>query len=101
MLAVGRVGSPFALALVLVLLNDPETAGEAPSAVLNFGGVLVFGVASVLAGNFVVGQLNKGLTLLSGSVLAFAGLLGLATLVLVGSHLRTQFGGSNTAAVSE
>jgi manganese transport protein len=100
-LAVGTVGTPFALALVLVLLNDPETAGEAPSAVLNFGGVLVFGVASVLAGNFVVGQLNKGLTLLSGSVLAFAGLLGLATLVLVGSHLRTQFGGSNTAAVSE
>jgi len=100
-LAVGTVGTPFALALVLVLLNDPETAGEAPSAVLNFGGVLVFGVASVLAGNFVVGQLNKGLTLLSGSVLAFAGLLGLATLVLVGSHLRTQFGGNNTAAVSE
>jgi manganese transport protein len=100
-LAVGTVGTPFALALVLVLLNDSETAGEAPSAVLNFGGVLVFGVASVLAGNFVVGQLDKGLTLLSGSVLAFAGLLGLATVVLVGSHLRTQFGGTNTATVSE
>ena len=100
-LAVGTVGTPFALALVLVLLNDPETAGEAPNVALNLGGVLVFGVASVLAGNFVAGQLGSGLTLLSGSVLVFAAVLAFATLVLIGSHLRTQFGDTNTAAVSK
>ena len=100
-LAVGTVGTPFALALVVVLLNDPETAGEAPSVALNLGGVIVFGVASVLAGNFVAGQLGSGLTLLSGSVLAFAAVLAFATLLLVGSHLRAQFGDSNTAAVSK
>jgi Mn2+ and Fe2+ transporters of the NRAMP family len=100
-LAVGTVGTPFALALVLVLLNDPETVGEAPSAALNLGGVLVFGVASVLAGNFVIGQLNSGLSLLSGSVLAFAGVIAVATLVLLGSHLRTRMTDANTVAVSE
>ena len=100
-LAVGTVGTPFALALVLVLLNDPETAGEAPNVALNLGGVLVFGVASVLAGNFVAGQLGSGLTLLSGSVLVFAAVLAFGTLVLIGSHLRTQFGDTNTAAVSK
>jgi len=99
-LAVGTVGTPFALALVLVLLNDPETAGEAPNVALNLGGVLVFSVASVLAGNFVAGQLGSGLTLLSGSVLAFAAVLAFATLLLIGSHLRTQFG-DTAAAVSE
>ena len=100
-LAVGTVGTPFALALVLVLLNDPETTGEAPNVALNLGGVLVFGVASVLAGNFVAGQLGSGLTLLSGSVLVFAAVLAFGTLVLIGSHLRTQFGDTNTAAVSK
>lgn len=99
-LAVGTVGTPFALALVLVLLNDPETAGEAPNVALNLGGVLVFSVASVLAGNFVAGQLGSGLTLLSGSVLAFAAVLAFATLLLIGSHLRTQFG-DTAAAVSK
>jgi len=100
-LAVGTVGTPFALALVLVLLNDPETAGEAPNVALNLGGVIVFSVASVLAGNFVAGQLGSGLTLLSGSVLAFAAVLAFATLLLIGSHIRTQFGDTNTAAVSK
>ena len=100
-LAVGTVGTPFALALVLVLLNDPETAGEAPNVALNLCGVTVFTVASVLAGNFVAGQLGSGLTLLSGSVLAFGAVLAFATLLLIGSHLRMQFGDTNTAAVSE
>jgi manganese transport protein len=100
-LAVGTVGTPFALALVLVLLNDPETAGEAPSVALNLGGVIVFGVASVLAGNFVLGQLERGLTLLSGGVLAFGAVLTVATAVLIGSHLRTQLSDATTAAISE
>ncbi|MFO7834056.1 MAG: divalent metal cation transporter [Halohasta sp.] len=99
-LAVGTVGTPFALALVLVLLNDPETAAEAPGLLLNAGGVAVFGVASVLAGSFVRSQLGGGLTPLSGGVLAFALLLGVATVLLVGSYFRTRLGGGGVA-VSE
>mgnify|MGYP006429548963 CR=1 FL=1 len=100
-LAVGTVGTPFALALVLVLLNDAETAGKPPGLALNLGGTLVFSVASILAGNFVAGQLNGGLTPLSGSVLVFAAVLAFATVLLVGSHLRNQIVDANAAPLSE
>lgn len=100
-LAFGLVGTPFSIALVLVLLNDSGTAVEPPSQMLNIAGVGLFAVASVLAGSFVNEQISGGLTPLSVSVVLFAAVLGLATVVLVGSHLRTQLGGSNTAAVSE
>jgi len=99
-LAVGTVGTPFVLAVVLVLLNDTDTVDDAPGPLLNSGGIAVFAVASVLAGSFVSGQLGGGLTLLSGGVLVFAVVLGVATIVLIGSHLRTRLTGS-TAAVSE
>ncbi|MFD1642080.1 NRAMP family divalent metal transporter [Halohasta litorea] len=99
-LAVGTVGTPFVLAVVLVLLNDTETVADAPGPLLNIGGIAVFAVASVLAGSFVSGQLGGGLTLLSGGVLVFALVLGVATVVLIGSHLRTRLSGG-TAAVSE
>jgi len=100
-LAFGLVGTPFSIALVLVLLNDSGTAVEPPSLLLNIGGVGLFTVASVLAGSFVNEQISGELTPLSVSVVLFAAVLGLATVVLVGSHLRAQLGGSNTAAVSE
>ena len=99
-LAVGTVGTPFVLAVVLVLLNDPETAAEAPGPLLNAGGIAVFAVASVLAGSFVASQLGGGLTPLSGGVLAFALLLGVATVLVVGSYFRTRFA-SGRVAVSE
>jgi len=99
-LAFGLVGTPFAIALVLVLLNDAGTTAEPPSRLLNLGGVALFAVTSVLAGSFVDEQLGGGLTMLSGSVLVFAGVLGLATVVLVGSHLRTRLA-AGSAAVSE
>jgi len=100
-LAVGTVGTPFALAVVLVLLNDTETAGEQPSVPVNIGGILVFVVASVLAGNFVAGQLGDGVTPLSGGVLAFAAVLAFATVLLVGSHLRTRLTDDTSAPVVE
>jgi len=98
-LAVGTVGTPFVLAVVLVLLNDPETAAEAPRPLLNAGGVAVFAVASVLAGSFVASQLGGGLTPLSAGVLAFALLLGVATLLLVGSYFRTRLAADPAAVV--
>ncbi|ATW89690.1 manganese transport protein [Halohasta litchfieldiae] len=100
-LAVGTVGTPFVLALVLVLLNDAGTVPESPGALLNIGGILVFTVASVLAGRFISSQIGSGLTPLSGSVLAFGIVLTIATVVLLGLHLRTRLAGGNSVAVSE
>ena len=99
-LAFGLVGTPFAIVLVVVLLNDSGTTADPPSPLLNAGGVALFAVASVLAGSFVDEQVSGGLTALSGSVLVFAVVFGLATVVLVGSHLRGRLNGG-TAAVPE
>ena len=100
-LAVGTVGTPFALALVLVLLNDSQTTGDPPSIAVNIGGIAVFSVASILAGNFVISQITSGLTLLSGSVLLFAAVILFATILLIGSHLRAQLDDASTAVISE
>jgi manganese transport protein len=100
-LAFGLVGTPFSIALVLVLLNDSGTTAEPPSRLLNVGGVGLFSVASVLAGSFVSEQINGGLTPLSASVLVFAVVLTLATVVLIGSHLRTQMADGNASPVAK
>lgn len=96
-LAFGLVGTPFVIAIVLVLLNDSETAPEPPSLALNAGGIGLFSVAAVLAGQFVNEQLGGGLTPLSGSIAVFALVLTIATAVLIGSHLKTQLGGERAA----
>jgi len=100
-LAFGLVGTPFVIAIVLVLLNDSETAPEPPSLALNVGGVTLFSVATVLAGQFVNEQIAGGLTPISGSIAVFAIILTIATVVLVSSHLRTQLTGEKKATISE
>jgi len=90
-LAFGLVGTPFVIALVLVLLNDSGTVVEAPGPLLNVGGIALFAVASVLAGSFVYDEVSQGLTALSGSVLVFSVVLSLATILLVGFHLGGRF----------
>ena len=100
-LAFGLVGTPFAIALVLVLLNDSEIQVEAPSITLNIGGIVLFALTSVLAGQFVYSTVSSGLTPLSGSILVFSLVFGFATLLLIGSHLRTQWTNETTATVSE
>ena len=90
-LAFGLVGTPFVIAIVLVLLNDSGTVVEAPGPLLNVGGIALFAVASVLAGSFVYDEVSQGLTILSGSVLVFSVVLTVGTIVLVGSHLGGKF----------
>ena len=99
-LAFGLVGTPFVIAVVLILLNDPATVVDAPAPPLNAGGVLLFAVTTVLAGQFVSEQVAGGLTALSGTVLVFAVGLTLATAVLVGSYLRTRMN-DDPVAVAE
>jgi len=80
-LALGTVGTPFAIAVVLYLLNS----GAVPrgnSALANAGGIALLLVSGGLAANFVRGQVGGGVTLLPGLVLVFAVVLALATLGL-------------------
>jgi manganese transport protein len=88
-LALGTVGTPFAIAVVLYLLNSGAVS-EANSRLANLGGVAILLVSGSLAANFVRGQLASGLDALSGLVLAFAVVLGLATIVLLARYAREE-----------
>jgi manganese transport protein len=84
-LALGTVGTPFAIAVVLYLLNS-DAVPERNSPLANLGGVVLLLVSGTLAGNFVVEQTASGIDLLSGIVLAFAVVLGVATVSLLGKY---------------
>ncbi len=80
-LAVGTVGTPFAIAVVLYLLNSGAVP-EPTSTPANLGGLALLAVTGVLATNFVREQVTAGLTPLSGVVLAVAVVILLATVGL-------------------
>lgn len=88
-LALGTVGTPFALAIVLYLLNS-KAVPESNSTLANSGGLALLLVSGVLAVNFVREQIAGGIDLASGIVLAFAVILGIATLVLLGKYAREE-----------
>lgn len=92
-LALGTVGTPFALALVLYLLNSPAVSEPTPT-LANVGGVAIFLVSGALAANFVRGQVAGGLSPLSGAVLAFAVLVAAATLGLTAKYAREEVAGA-------
>lgn len=88
-LALGTVGTPFAIAVVLYLLN----AGAVPqgnSVLANLGGLALLALSGALALNFLRGEITGGVDVLSGLVLAFGAVLGLATLALAGTYLREE-----------
>jgi len=82
-LAFGLVGTPFALVVILVLLNDTDVVPEGTPLWANLGGVVLVGVASVVAGSFVADELATVTEPLSALVVAFAAAMALATLALV------------------
>ena len=87
-LAFGLVGTPFALVVVLYLLNS-GAVDEATSTLANLGGVVLVLVASVLAANFVRRQADAAPgDPMAAFVVAFAVALGAATLLLVGRYVR-------------
>ena len=81
-LALGTVGTPFAIAVVLYLLNSGAVP-ESNSTLANLGGLALLAVTGGLAANFVREQVGAGLTPLSGVVLAVAVVILLATLGLL------------------
>jgi manganese transport protein len=92
-LALGTVGTPFALALVLYLLNS-SAAPEPTPTLANVGGVAVFLLSGALAANFVRGQVAGGVGPLSGAVLAFAVVVAAATVGVLGKYIREEVAGA-------
>jgi len=88
-LALGTVGTPFAIAVVLYLLNS-SAVPESNSTALNLAGVGVLALSSGLAARFVREQLDAGLGVLSGLVLAFALCLATVTVLLAGRYVRRE-----------
>ncbi|MFW6437233.1 MAG: divalent metal cation transporter, partial [Halococcoides sp.] len=85
-LAVGTVGTPFAIAIVLYLLNSGAVS-RPTSPLVTLGGVGLLALTGVLAGNFAYEQITAGVTPLSGAVLAFAVLIAIATVALGGKFV--------------
>ncbi len=87
-LAFGLVGTPFALAIVLLLLADEDAPGHltAPTAA---GGAVTLVVAVATAGQFVAGHLETATSdPVSALVVAFAVVFGLSTAVLCARAVR-------------
>ncbi|MFB6109372.1 MAG: NRAMP family divalent metal transporter [Halodesulfurarchaeum sp.] len=88
-LAVGTVGTPFAIAIVLYLLNA-DAVPQSNSTLANLGGLALLLVSGGLAANFVRGQIAGGIDGLSGAILVFAVVLGVATIGLGAKYVREE-----------
>ena len=88
-LALGTVGTPFAIGVVLYLLNS-EAVSRPNSTLANVAGVGILLVSGTLAANFVREQVAGGVGSLSGAVLAFAVVLGVALVALAGKFVREE-----------
>ena len=92
-LAFGLVGTPFALAIVLYLLNKPEVVPELNPWPANLGGLVLIVITAITAGSFLREQIATGvgdpITLF---VVAFAAVLAIATLALLGLFVRERLG---------
>ncbi|EMA05197.1 MULTISPECIES: NRAMP family divalent metal transporter [Haloferax] len=87
-LAFGLVGTPFAIAVVLYLLNS-DAVPEPNSTAANVGGIALLAVTTVLAANFVRSRALSDLgDPISMFIVVFAALLGLAMLSLGGKFVR-------------
>ncbi len=89
-LAFGLVGTPFALAVILYLLNDPDVVPETNSLAANVGGLVLFVVATILAGEFVLEELETVTQPTSAFVVVFAAAMALAIVGLVGKYVRER-----------
>lgn len=89
-LAFGLVGTPFAIVVLLYLLNDPDVVDEVLPLPANLAGLALLGVALVTAGTFVREQAAAIADPLSAFVVAFAAGIGLATLLLVVKFARSS-----------
>lgn len=91
-LAFGLIGTPFALVLILVLVNDPDVVDRRPHPLANVGGVLVLFVALILAGGSTIEQSSAAPGVLSYGVLGFAVAMAIATAGVILKYFRQRGG---------
>jgi manganese transport protein len=93
-LAFGLVGTPFAIAVVLYLLNSDAVA-EPNSTLANLGGIILLAITAIIAGNFVRSRVLPDIgDPIPTFVAVFAALLGVATLVLLVKYVRETASGT-------
>ena len=100
-LAIGFVGTPFVLALVLYLLNDPTAVPKTNSNVENVGGLLLIGISTVVAGQWVQRVASGGIAdPVSLGILTFAAILGAAMVGLLAMSVRNWLAENPDPAVA-
>ena len=100
-LAIGFVGTPFVLALVLYLLNDPTAVAQPNSVPENVGGVLLIGISSVVAGQWLRRVAAGGIAdPVSLAILAFAAVLTVAMVGLAGLGVRNWLADDSDPAMA-
>lgn len=97
-LAFGLVGTPFAIVVILYLLNDPSVVDETLPLPANLAGFTLLGVAVVTAGTFVREQAAAISDPLSAFVVVFAAGIGLATALLLVRFVRVAWRPTTTEA---
>jgi manganese transport protein len=97
-LAFGLVGTPFALAVVLYLLNDHRAVPKTNPTAANVGGIVLIAITAVTAGSFLQGQVAGGLTPVTLFVLVFAAVLAIATLLLFVLFVRERLSSASAPA---
>lgn len=90
-LAIGTVGTPFAIAIVLYLLNSAAVP-ELNATLANLGGLALFVISGALTVNFVHEEITGGIDPLSGFVVVFAVALGIATVGLLAKYAHREAG---------
>jgi manganese transport protein len=86
-LAIGTVGTPFVIAVVLYLLNS-SAVPEQNSTGGNLAGLALLFVSGGLGANFVREQVSTGIDPFSGAILLFAVVLAVATVGVLGKFTR-------------
>lgn len=95
-LAFGLVGTPFAIVVVLYLLNS-EAVPESNSTLANLGGIVLLAVTTILAANFVRTRVLRNLSEpVHLFVAVFAAVLGIITVALIGKYVREALASSVT-----
>lgn len=87
-LAFGLIGTPFAIALVLYLLNDPTAVPETNGAVTNLAGGVLLAITVIINLVLLNQRIGRADTVTDYLVIGFAIVVGVATAVIVLKLLR-------------
>jgi manganese transport protein len=87
-LAFGLIGTPFAIALVLYLLNDPDAVPETNGAVTNLAGGVLLAITVVVNLVLLKQRVGHADSVTDYVVIGFAAVIGIATAMIVLKLLR-------------